>query len=94
MDRNVYAEEWGVVGGVPVKRFVLRSGKLRAAVLSYGAALQMLEYDGQDRILGYDTLAGYLGDGSYQGSGGRPVRQPDCRWKIYAERPDLRCGTE
>ncbi len=68
MDRNVYAEEWGAVGGVPVKRFVLRSGKLRAAVLSYGAALQMLEYDGQDRILGYDTLAGYLGGGSYQGA--------------------------
>ena len=65
---RIYGEAWGAVDGVEVKRFVLQNGKLRAAVLSYGATLQMLEYAGKDRILGYDSLAGYLGGESYQGA--------------------------
>lgn len=71
MNQNEYGvsvEKWGSVDGIPVQRFVLQSGKLCAAVLSYGATLQMLEYNGQDRILGYDSLEGYLGGGSYQGA--------------------------
>ena len=69
MNRSaVMVEEWGAMEGCPVHRYILQSGSLRAAVLSYGATLQMLEYDGEDRILGYDTLEGYLGGGSYQGA--------------------------
>ena len=65
---NVTAEEWGTADGGPVRRFVLHSGELRAAVLTYGATLQTLEYAGSDRILGYDSLEGYRNGESYQGA--------------------------
>lgn len=68
MFQSIEVEQWGHVDGVPVQRFILCKGDMRSAVLSYGATLQMLEYAGKDRILGYDSLEGYLGGGSYQGA--------------------------
>ena len=65
---GVKTELWGKIGQTDIRRFWLESGALRAAVLTYGATLQALEYAGRDCVLGYDTLEGYLSGGSYQGA--------------------------
>jgi aldose 1-epimerase len=59
--------------GRKVERFVLRSGEVEAAVLTYGAVLQSVR--GPDATgsvgevtLGYDDLDGYLADDTYVGS--------------------------
>ncbi|SOE03044.1 aldose 1-epimerase [Blastococcus haudaquaticus] len=59
--------------GRGVERYVLRSGDLEVAVLTYGAVLQSVRApDAQgavaDVALGYDDLAGYLGDSTYVGA--------------------------
>lgn len=51
-------------GTLPDGRDVLRyqlegAGGLSAAVLSYGATIQSLEFAGYDVVLGYDSLEGY-----------------------------------
>ncbi len=59
--------------GRAVDRFVLRSGDLEAAVLTYGAVLQSVrapDAAGQaaEVTLGYDDLDGYLADDGYLGA--------------------------
>ncbi|MFB4291045.1 aldose epimerase family protein [Nonomuraea sp. ATR24] len=54
--------------GEPVERHVLSSGRLRAAVLSYGAILQTLEVSGVNVVLGLPTLDDYLTRSRYFGA--------------------------
>ncbi|MBA9004203.1 MULTISPECIES: aldose epimerase family protein [Thermomonospora] len=56
-------------GGEPVERHVLANGRLRVAVLSYGATIQRLEVaDGANVVLGLDTLEDYLHRSRYFGA--------------------------
>jgi aldose 1-epimerase len=59
--------------GREVERYVLRGGDVEVAVLTYGAVLQSVRVpdaagDVADVALGYDDLAGYLGDTTYVGA--------------------------
>ncbi|MEU4572982.1 aldose epimerase family protein [Nonomuraea sp. NPDC023979] len=54
--------------GEPVERHELSSGRLRAAVLSYGAILQTLEVSGVNVVLGLPTLDDYLTRSRYFGA--------------------------
>ncbi|WP_113699611.1 aldose epimerase family protein [Nonomuraea lactucae] len=54
--------------GERVERFELSSGRLRAAVLSYGAVLQSLEVAGVDVVLGLETLDDYVTRSRYFGA--------------------------
>ena len=59
--------------GRKVERFLLRSGGVEVAVLTYGAVLQSVRVPdssgGSTEItLGYDDLDGYLGDSTYVGA--------------------------
>ncbi|MGW0484246.1 aldose epimerase family protein [Nonomuraea sp. NPDC003214] len=54
--------------GEPVERHELSSGRLRAAVLSYGAILQTLEVAGVNVVLGLPTLDDYLTRSRYFGA--------------------------
>lgn len=65
---GVEKSSWGAVNGVEVQRYVLSNASVQAAVLSYGATLQMLKFAGKDVVLGYDTLEGYRRGRSYQGA--------------------------
>lgn len=60
---------WGEVRGRPVERIFLESSaRLRAAVSNYGAALLGLwTPEGQNVVLGYDTLGEYVRDPHYLG---------------------------
>ncbi|HEY9522697.1 MAG TPA: galactose-1-epimerase, partial [Thermopolyspora sp.] len=57
-----------VPSGEPVERVELSSGRLRAAVLSFGAVLQSLEVSGVDVVLGLPTLDDYLTRSRYFGA--------------------------
>nr|WP_067289419.1 aldose epimerase family protein [Marinobacterium profundum] len=56
--------------GIPVQRLWLRRGKLRAAILTYGATLQDLRLEGVEHplVLGATELEPYLDDMSYFGA--------------------------
>jgi aldose 1-epimerase len=59
--------------GTPVERWLLETGTLRVAVLTYGGVLQEItvpDRDGRpaDVSLGFDTVAGYLGPQPYLGA--------------------------
>ncbi|TDD87508.1 galactose mutarotase [Actinomadura darangshiensis] len=55
--------------GEKVERHVLDNGRMRAAVLTYGAVLQRLQVaDGTDVVLGLDTLDDYLCRSRYFGA--------------------------
>ncbi|MER5647488.1 aldose epimerase family protein [Streptosporangium sp. NPDC002524] len=54
--------------GERVERHVLSNGRMRAAILSYGAILQSLEVSGVDVVLGYDNLGDYLTRSRYFGA--------------------------
>ncbi|WP_440098910.1 aldose epimerase family protein [Streptosporangium sp. H16] len=54
--------------GEQVERHVLSNGRMRAAILSYGAILQSLEVSGVDVVLGYDNLGDYLTRSRYFGA--------------------------
>lgn len=54
--------------GERVERFELTSGRLRAAVLGYGAVVQSLEVSGVNVVLGLDTLDDYLHRSRYFGA--------------------------
>ncbi|MEV5410716.1 aldose epimerase family protein [Thermopolyspora sp. NPDC052614] len=54
--------------GETVFRHVLANGRLRAAVLTYGAILQSLEVDGVNVVLGCASLADYLTRSRYFGA--------------------------
>ncbi|WP_049573589.1 aldose epimerase family protein [Nonomuraea sp. SBT364] len=54
--------------GEPVERHELSSGRLRAAVLSYGAILQTLEVSGVNVVLGLPALDDYLTRSRYFGA--------------------------
>jgi aldose 1-epimerase len=59
--------------GAPVERMVLRSGKLRCAVLTYGGALQSLWVPDRagravDVVLGFDRLEDYRAQDKYIGA--------------------------
>ena len=46
--------------GRPVERWTLTENRLRASVLTYGAALQTLQFDGVEVALGFDRMEDYL----------------------------------
>ena len=55
--------------GRSVERYTLTgAGGLTVKVLTYGATVQSLVFDGVDVVLGYDTLAGYQNGQSCQGA--------------------------
>ena len=67
-------EPFGVtLSGDPVERYVLDNGRLELSVLTWGATVQsLLVPDGGSEpayvVLGFDQLAGYLGDHPYLGA--------------------------
>jgi aldose 1-epimerase len=71
---SVQRELFGALpDGREVERFVLRSGKVEVALLTYGAVLQSLRSPDTagavaEVTLGYDDLDGYLADSTYVGS--------------------------
>ena len=71
---SVRREHFGALpDGQEVERFVLRSGALEAAVLTYGAVLQSMRAPDAagsvgDVALGYDDLGGYLADTTFVGA--------------------------
>lgn len=67
---SIRKEPFGTLAdGRTVERWILEGkGGLTAAVLTYGATLQALVYDGIDVVLGYDTLEGYVHGESCQGA--------------------------
>ena len=66
---TVSRRPWGVCPAGPVDSFTLTNAAGNVArVMTYGATLTALRLDGDDMILGYDELAGYLGDQPYYGA--------------------------
>jgi len=66
---NITSENFGKLqDSSQVERYWLNGDKLHVAILSYGATLQKIEFEGKDLILGYDTINGYLNGRSYQGA--------------------------
>ncbi len=56
------------VDGKEIKKYVVSSGEMELSLLSYGAVIQSVVYKGNDTVLGYDTVEGYINNSSYQGS--------------------------
>ncbi|WP_375173220.1 aldose epimerase family protein [Pseudooceanicola sp.] len=54
--------------GRDVARIHLRAGKMEAAILTWGATVQDLRFDGQRVVVGSDDLADYLGPLLYAGA--------------------------
>ncbi|MBO3749451.1 galactose mutarotase [Streptosporangiaceae bacterium NEAU-GS5] len=54
--------------GEVVERHVITDGRLRAAILTYGATLQSLDLGGPNLVLGLDTLDDYLRRSRYFGA--------------------------
>ena len=54
--------------GCEVHAYTLKNGKMEARILDLGGILSRLSVNGQNVILGFDTLEGVLEDTSYQGS--------------------------
>ena len=55
--------------GKPVERWVMENKNgTKAAVLTYGAALQSLVFCGTDIVLGFDTMEGYEKQDAYMGA--------------------------
>ena len=71
---SVQREQFGALpDGRKVERFVLRSGEVEAAVLTYGAVLQSVRAPDSagasaEVTLGYDDLDGYLSDTTFVGA--------------------------
>ena len=64
----VMIEKAGNVGGSEVRDFILTGRKLTVRVSEYGATVRSVVFDGVECVLGYDTVDGYVGGGSYQGA--------------------------
>ena len=67
---KLWKEPFGMTKkGKPVERWWMENGSgTRAAVLTYGATLQSLIFQGTDVALGFDTMAGYEGQDAYVGA--------------------------
>jgi aldose 1-epimerase len=74
MNVTVFSAPFGTLpDGTPVDRYTLAAGDVEVSLITYGARLVTLvvpDRDGKlaDVILGYDDLAGYLTDKTYQGA--------------------------
>ena len=58
---------FGKFEGKDVYRYEICDGDMRVNLIEYGAAIQSLYFKGVDCVAGYDTLEGYINDGSNQG---------------------------
>lgn len=58
---------FGQFEGKDVYRFEICDGDMRVNLIEYGAAIQSLYFNDVDCVAGYDTLEGYINDGSNQG---------------------------
>ncbi|CAH1002426.1 Aldose 1-epimerase [Neolewinella maritima] len=66
---SISVTPWGNSPAGPVERFTLTNDSGNSiSVLSYGAIIQSIRMDGQEMILGYDDLSGYLGEYPYYGA--------------------------
>lgn len=54
--------------GTVVEEITLKKGALEAKVLTFGAIIRDLIFNGKSRILGFDSLDGYLNHGPYFGA--------------------------
>lgn len=54
--------------GKDVYSYVLYNGKIALTLLSLGATVQSVKYDGRDIVLGYDTVAEYEKNDGYLGA--------------------------
>ena len=54
--------------GRPIQEYTLTAGRLSAGILTLGGIIHTLTVDGMDVVGGYDEVAPYFGDGSYQGA--------------------------
>lgn len=66
----IHSEPFGTLPtGEAVERYTLTgSGGLTVSVLTFGAILQQVLYQNRQMIRGFDTVAEYLADDSYQGA--------------------------
>lgn len=58
---------YGKFDGKDVYRFEICDGDLRVNLIEYGAIVQSVYFGDVDCVAGYDTLEGYVNDGSNQG---------------------------
>ena len=81
--------------GEAVERYVLTgSGGLTAGLITYGATVQQLLFDGRDLVCGYDDLTGYLTGTSYQGAtiGRYGKRNANGRFTLDGMEYDVGCN--
>ncbi|OGO92297.1 MAG: hypothetical protein A2Y17_09380 [Clostridiales bacterium GWF2_38_85] len=58
----------GKINESEISVFKLKSGRLEAKILNYGAIIQSLKLDGRDIVFGFDTLDGYIKTNDYYGA--------------------------
>lgn len=51
-----------------VKKYILKSDELQVSVLEYGATVDSILFNGKDVCLGFDDMAGYKANTSFQGA--------------------------
>lgn len=59
---------FGEHNGQSVQLAILENEHLRVEMISFGAITKSIKFAGQEMILGYDDLAGYIGDQNYIGA--------------------------
>ena len=77
--------------GEEVYAYTLDNDRVSFTVLSYGATLQSLIFDGRDVVLGYDTLYSYVNNDGYLGAvvGRYANRIGGASFKLNGKRYDL-----
>jgi aldose 1-epimerase len=70
---SVRREQFGDINGAPVERFTLANRTLAVSAISYGGIITSIAAPDRggaidDIVLGFDSLAGYLGDHPYFGA--------------------------
>ena len=65
MEKNLFGK---LPSGENVHEYILKSEGITLSVLDFGGIIHRFIVDGIDIVAGFDTLDGYLEDGSYQGA--------------------------
>ena len=66
---SVARQNWGTVPDGQVHRYLLTNAAGNAvAILNYGGIVQSIRIDGAEMVIGYDELAGYLGEQPFYGA--------------------------
>ena len=66
---TVTEARWGDSPAGPVTRYSLTNDRGNSIhVLNYGGIIQSIQIDGEEMVLGYDTISGYTGENPYYGA--------------------------